>query len=337
VFNHVGRGFWAFQDVLSNREHSQYKDWFHVDFGRPGALGSAFWYEGWEGHYELVKLNLQNPAVREHIFGCVAGWVEQFGIDGLRLDVAYMLDADFLRGLRAYTKSLHPDFFLLSEIIHGDYNRLLASTDSCTNYECYKGIYSAINERNMFEIAYSLNRQFGPEGWTLYKNRHLLSFVDNHDVTRIASQIKQSANLPVAFGLLFSMPGVPCLYYGSEWGERAEKAPGSDAALRPCFAEPQSNSLTGFIRGLAAARAENPALRRGGYRQLYLTNTQLVFEREIPGEGRVVAAFNIDSAEHETGVLPTSGKLYDLLGKRYVDFGGKITLAPHSAALFRLD
>ena len=165
VFNHTGRGFWAFEDVLKNRENSPYKDWFNINFGGNSCYNDDLWYEGWEGHFELVKLNLRNPDVKNHLFSA---------IDGLRLDVAYCLDMDFLRELRGFCKGLKNDFLLLGEMLHGDYNRLVNDQmlDSCTNYECYKGLYSSFNSMNMFEISYSLNRQFGKENWTLYKGKH---------------------------------------------------------------------------------------------------------------------------------------------------------------------
>ncbi len=337
VFNHVGRGFWAFKDVLANREHSSFKDWFFIDFGRQGQAGDGFWYEGWEGHYELVKLNLKNRDVRDYLFGCVARWVELYGIDGLRLDVAYMLDEDFIRALRGFVKSLNPNFFLLGEAIHGDYSRIVNAEmlDSCTNYECYKGVWSSFNDRNMFEIGYSLNRQFGPEHWTLYKGKQLLSFLDNHDVTRFASILKDDANLEAAYGLLFAMPGIPCVYYGSEWGEKAEKSQG-DSALRPSFPAPVKNGLTAWMRTLAEIRGQNAGFRHGGYRQLYLTNGQMVFERESGGN-RVIAGINLTDSPHVTGVLPTSGKLFDLVNNRYVDFSGQLVLPPNSALLLRCD
>ena len=109
VFNHVGRGFWAFRDVQEKKWDSPYKDWFHIDFGGNTDRNDGFWYECWEGHSELVKLNLHNPAVVEHQFQAIRGWVEQFGIDGLRLDVAYCLPIDYLRQLRAFTDTLKPD------------------------------------------------------------------------------------------------------------------------------------------------------------------------------------------------------------------------------------
>lgn len=183
------------------------------------------WYEGWEGNYDLVKLNLRNEDVIQHIFSAIKGWVDEFDIDGLRLDVAYCLDHDFIRRLREFCDSLKPDFFLVGETLHGDYNQIMndAMLHSVTNYECYKGLYSSFNSMNMFEINHSLLRQFGPEQWTLYKGKHLLSFVDNHDVTRVASILTNEKHLPLIYALAFGMPGIPCVYYGSEWGEKAKK------------------------------------------------------------------------------------------------------------------
>ena len=148
-----------------------------------------------------------------------------------------MLDRDFLRRLHDFCQGLKPDFFLVGEMLHGDYNQLVNDQmlHSATNYECYKGLYSSFNSMNMFEIGHSLLRQFGPENWTLYKGKHLLNFVDNHDVTRVASILTNPEHLPLIYGILFAMPGIPCIYYGSEWGTEGVKQQGSDANLRPCF------------------------------------------------------------------------------------------------------
>lgn len=181
VFNHVGRGFGPFQDVVKNREGSAYTSWFYrIDFGGNSNYNDGLWYEGWEGNYDLVKLNLRNEAVINHLLESVKFWVDEFDIDGLRLDVAYSLDEDFVRRLRGYTQGLKEDFVLIGEMLHGDYNRMMNDSmlHSVTNYECYKGLYSSFNSMNMFEIVHSLMRQFGPENWTLYKGKHLLSFVD---------------------------------------------------------------------------------------------------------------------------------------------------------------
>ena len=215
VFNHVGRGFFAFLDVLKNREASPYKDWFHIDFNGNSHYNDGLWYEGWEGNYDLVKLNLKNDQVVNHILEAVSFWVEKFDIDGLRLDVAYCLDHDFVRRLRRHCDSLKEDFFLLGEMLHGDYKVLVNDEmlHSATNYECYKGLYSSFNSMNMFEIIHSLLRQFGPENWTLYRGKHLLSFVDNHDVTRAASILTNEEHLPLLYALCFGMPTPP------EWSQ----------------------------------------------------------------------------------------------------------------------
>ena len=211
VFNHVGRGFFGFQDVLKNRENSPYKDWFYLNFGGNDAWNDGLWYEGWEGNYDLVKLNLDNPAVCDYLVDSVKEWVKEFDIDGLRLDVAYMVNRNFLKRLRWETDQMKPAFYLIGEILGGDYRQIMnpEMCHSVTNYECYKGIYSSFNSMNMFEINSSLERQFGTDPWDLYPGMHLMSFVDNHDVTRIASNLTNKKQLPLAFALMCGMPGYP--------------------------------------------------------------------------------------------------------------------------------
>ncbi len=331
VFNHVGRGFWAFEDVLRKREASPYKDWFMIRFSDNDAYNDGLWYEGWEGHYELVKLNLNHPEVRRYLLDCVGYWMDEFGIDGLRLDVAYLLNRDFMRELRGYCQAKRADFFLFGEMLHGDYNQLTAPDmlQSVTNYECYKGLYSSFNSMNLFEIGYSLNRQFGPEYWTLYKGKHLLCFADNHDVTRVASILTNRSHLPPLYGLLFGMPGIPCIYYGSEWGETGEKKNG-DATLRPSFDTPKESELTAFIAKCAAAHRNNPALWRGDYRQVLLTNRQLIFSRCADGK-RIFVAVNADK-EPFTAHFAGCGKARGLLsGGMIENLGGGTVLAPYSA------
>lgn len=286
VFNHVGRGFWAFQDVLKNREKSPYVDWFaRIDFGGNDGYNDGLWYEGWEGNYDLVKLNLRNPKVVEHIFNAIRGWVDEFDIDGLRLDVAYCLDHDFLRQIHSFTKSLKPDFFLVGETLHGDYNVIMndAMLDSVTNYECYKGLYSSFNSKNLFEINHSLLRQFGKEQWNLYTGKHLLSFVDNHDVSRVASILEDPAHIVLIYPLMFGMPGIPSVYYGSEWGAKGRKEDG-DPALRACFEAPVENVLFQWISQIAEAKRQSPALCYGDFSSIVLTNEACIFERNYHGK-----------------------------------------------------
>lgn len=337
VFNHVGRGFWAFRDVLEKRWDSPYKDWFHLNFDGNSNYNDGLWYEGWEGNYDLVKLNLRNEEVVQHIFSCIGQWMEEFDIDGLRLDVAYCLDHDFLRRLRSYCDSLKPDFFLVGETLHGDYNQIMndAMLHSVTNYECYKGLHSSFNSMNMFEINHSLLRQFGPENWTLYKGRHLLSFVDNHDVTRVASILNNPAHLPLIYALAFGMPGIPCVYYGSEWGTKARKEEG-DPALRACFEEPEWNELTAFICRLAEMKKASAALNYGDFRSVLLTNHQCIFERKTEGE-RVLVAINADENDFTAHFDAGCGQAEDLLTGETHDFGGGSVLPGYSAAFWKME
>mgnify|MGYP004656861335 FL=1 len=337
VFNHVGRGFWAFQDVLEKRWDSPYKDWFHISFDGNSNYNDGLWYEGWECNYDLVKLNLRNEDVIQHIFSCIKGWVEEFDIDGLRLDVAYCLDHDFLRRLRSFCDGLKPDFFLVGETLHGDYNQWMNDSmlHSVTNYECYKGLYSSFNSMNMFEINHSLLRQFGPDNWTLYKGKHLLSFVDNHDVTRVASILSNENHLPLIYALAFGMPGIPCVYYGSEWGAKAKKEDG-DPALRACFEKPEWNDLTTFISKLAEAKKHSNALNYGDFRSVLLTNRQCIFERKTDSE-RVLVAINADDQPFMAHFDAGCGTAVDLITGETHDFGGGSELAPYSAAYWKME
>lgn len=336
VFNHVGRGFWAFQDVLKNRENSQYKDWFCIHFDGNSNYNDGLWYEGWEGHYELVKLNLQNNAVVDYIFSCIRGWVKEFDIDGLRLDVAYCLDEGFVRRLHDFARGLKEEFFLLGEMLHGDYNRMVndAMLDSCTNYECYKGLYSSFNSQNMFEIGHSIARQFGAENWTLYKGKHLMCFADNHDVSRIATILQNEKHLPLLYGLLFAMPGIPCIYYGSEWGATGDKTHGDDE-LRLSYDEPIHNDLTAEISAMAKAHKEQKALCYGDYNMLVLTNKQYIFERKYEDE-RVIIAINADSEAYTAHFNANAGCANELLSGAKHDFGGGSTLPPYSVQYWKI-
>ena len=337
VFNHVGRGFWAFRDVQEKKWDSPYKDWFHINFDGNSNYNDGFWYEGWEGHFELVKLNLRNPAVVDYLLDCVKFWVDEFDVDGLRLDVAYCLEADFLRRLRSFTEGLKPEFFLVGETLHGDYNRWVGDglLHSCTNYECYKGLYSSLNSMNLFEIVHSLKRQFGPEQWTLYKGKHLLCFADNHDVTRAASILTNPRHLPLIYGLLFGMPGIPCLYYGSEWGAPGEKSQGDDT-LRPVFDAPEWNELTDQIAAMARAHRESEALCQGDFKDLVLTNKQTVFQRQSEHE-RVLVAVNADSQPYWAHFDAGCGRAVDLITGKEHDFGGGSELPPYSAAFWKCE
>jgi glycosidase len=343
VFNHVGRDFWAFRDVQANGERSAYRDWFAgLRFDGQSPYGDPFAYEGWHGHFDLVKLNLGNPAVREHLFGAVESWIRDFGIDGLRLDAADVLDLDFQRALAYRCRQLAPDFWLFGEVVHGDYRRWAnpETLDSVTNYEVYKGLYSSLVDRNYFEIAYALNRQFGPGG--LYSALPLFNFVDNHDQDRVASRLDQLRLLYPLYLLLFTMPGVPSIYYGSEWGLRGERGPGDDSPVRPEIdlaagpglgAEPD---LAAAIVRLSGVRAGSTALRRGSYRQLHVSAEQLGFVREAAGESVVVLLNAADRPVELTVPSPRDGEWHDLLGSGTVHSAGGVIRAEVPASWGRV-
>ncbi|MCL2696690.1 MAG: alpha-amylase family glycosyl hydrolase [Oscillospiraceae bacterium] len=328
VFNHVGRDFWAFKDVREKKFASSYKDWFHIRDGNSNN-NDGFFYEGWEGHYDLVRLNQHNPAVKQHIFDAVTGWYNEFGINGLRLDVAYCLELDFLRELRRHCKGLMSDFWLMGETLHGDYNKWFnpEMLDSVTNYQCYKGLFSSFNDLNMFEIAHSINRMgslYGDRGKQLY------IFADNHDVSRIASGLKNEQHLAGVYTLMFTMPGVPGVYYGSEYGLKADKSQGDDA-LRPEFrlGEHADTALTDTIARLAKAHASLKPLYAGGYRQVVLNNQYYAFARECGGEA-VYALINASGSPQRMS-LGGNGNYTDVLGSGVHDVSREVVVPAYGA------
>ncbi|MBC8584744.1 DUF1653 domain-containing protein [Youxingia wuxianensis] len=318
VFNHVGRKFWAFEEVRKYGQSSPYCDWFaNLNFGSGNPMGDPFWYESWQGHFNLVKLNLKNSQVVEHLLGAVGAWIEEFKIDGLRLDAADCVDPEFFKCLRTFAKGKKDDFWLMGEVIHGDYNQWAnpEMLDSVTNYECAKGLYSSHNDYNYFEIAYSLNRQFGSGG--IYRNIYTYNFVDNHDVNRLASMLKTPEHIYNTYTLLYTIPGVPSLYYGSEWGIKGVKQGGSDAPLRPCLelgGIPDANyRLLEHLSRLGEIRRDYPALKYGEYEQILVKNRQLVFKR-YDGTQTVYVALNLDNGEERVEFKVTGEeKLYDTL------------------------
>ncbi len=334
VFNHVGRDFWAFRDVQERGVASPYRDWFFLDFSVQSPAGDTFSYEGWNGHFDLVKLNTTNPAVREHLFTAARLWLEDFGADGLRLDAADVLELGFQHDLAGVCRAVKPDCWLLGEVIHGDYREWagLGKLDATTNYELYKGLYSSHNDRNYFELAHTLKRQFGEGG--LYRDMPLYTFADNHDVPRSASILREPAHLYPLHILLLTVPGVPSLYYGSEWGVTGEKAPTSDAPLRPPLT-PETLESTGqhpdlcpVVQDLIKLRHVLPALKYGDYQELRVTSEQFVFARTWQGE-TVLVAVNASSEAVRLELPDLSGNWTDLLNTGRAVSGGRLELPPN--------
>lgn len=302
VFNHVGREFWAFKDIQKNGRNSKYCSWFSgLNFDSRSPMGDDFNYESWNGCYDLVKLNLWNREVVEYLLHAVEFWIDEFDIDGLRLDAADKIIFDFFKELKIFTEKKKDNFWLMGEIIHGDYNRWAnkESLDSVTNYECYKGIYSSHNDKNYFEIAYSLNRMFGNGG--IYKDLCLYNFVDNHDVNRLASTLKAQEYLYNVYTILYTMPGVPSIYYGSEYGIKAVKGDKTDLPLRPSVDEienyeDKNNELFDHIEKLGRIRAASEALKNGNYEQVIIKNEQYVFSRTSKND-KIYIVLNLSDKE----------------------------------------
>lgn len=329
VFNHVGRNFWAFSDLLKNNSH---KEWFNVNLEGNSPYNDGFWYEGWEGHYELVKLNLFNKDVRNYLLSVIKFWIDEFSIDGIRFDVAYSLNHDFIREVHDMTKKNNNDFWLMGEMIHGDYNLIMNNNmmDSVTNYECYKGIYSSLNSKNMFEIGYSLNRQFGEENWSLYKNKLLYTFLDNHDVSRFATIVKEKNHVPLGYALMFAMPGIPSIYYGSEWGIDGDKSKG-DNDLRPSLEKPIKNDLYDYIKKLCNIRKMSKALQLGSYKTIFQTNNQFAFLRKYENE-KIIFAINIDDKPYSINLKEVRG--VNILNNENID--GRVDLKGFDAVFIKV-
>ena len=332
VFNHVGRNFWAFKDVLEHKENSIYRYWFKIDFNGNTVFNDGFYYQAWENHFELVELNLENDEVINYLFDCIKYWIEEFDIDGLRLDVAYCLSENFLRKLRTFTTDIKNDFYLVGETLHGDYSRIMNDSmlHSVTNYQAYKGLWSSFNSSNFFEIEHTFQEHYIRQ----YPDSKELNFVDNHDVNRIASVLSDSKHLPLIYGLLFSMVGTPCIYYGSEWGAKGDKHLG-DEALRVSFEKPLTNELTSFITKLINIYHNSEALKYGKYQKLFLSNKQIVFERKSDNE-TIIVAINSEDNDFYANLNLHDKYAYDLISKTSTEINGGINIKGYSIAYYRL-
>ena len=299
VFNHTGRDFFAFKDIRKNREHSPYLNWYcNVNFYGNNEYNDGFSYDNWGGYNLLVKLNQRNPDVQNYICDVIRYWVSEFDVDGIRLDAADVLDFDFMRMLRRTAEEVKPDFWLMGEVIHGDYSRWVngETLHSVTNYALHKALYSGHNDHNYFEIAHTVKylQNMG--------NLDLYNFVDNHDVERIYTKLSNKAHFTPVHILLYTLPGVPSIYYGSEFGIEGRKERSSDDSLRPALSLDDyetalgDNPCTALIAALGQIRQHTPALSYGSYAELHLTNRQFAFARDLNDVRVVVTVNNDDNA-----------------------------------------
>jgi len=339
VFNHCGRDFFAFQEL--QKGNKEYVDWFSgVDFSKTSPLGDSFTYDTWAGHYELPKFNLRNEDVRCYLLNVAKYWIDTFDIDGMRLDAADVLEFSFMSELRRFTTAQKPDFWLMGEVVHGDYAKWV-NTDtlhSVTNYIMFKSLFSSHNDNNLFELAYNQQHILPSQGLPLY------NFLDNHDQPRIASNVHNPAFLGTLHTLLFTLPGIPSIYYGSEWGIHGKKENNSDQPLRPYIniESPPNDTpwLEGYIRKLADIRQKHKALKHGGYRQVYLEyHKPLVFERRYDDE-RIFVAVNIGSQhEHINLAREHHNSFWDLLSDRCIEqhSTNSIHIPPHSSLIIKAE
>ena len=330
VFNHTGRDFFAFQDIKKNRENSQYRDWYcNVNFGGNNSYNDGFSYENWGGYDLLVKLNQHNPAVKEYICDVIRFWVSEFDIDGIRLDAADVLDFEYMKALRHVANEVKQDFWLMGEVIHGNYSRWAndGTLHSVTNYMLHKALYSGHNDHNYFEVAHTIKYVSGMVG----NNMKLYSFVDNHDVERIYTKLNNKAHFLPVHVMLYTLPGIPSLYYGSEFGIEGKKEKFSDDSLRPALNYEDykdavnTNSYTKLIAALGKIRQNTPALCYGDYKELELQTTHFAYARTLDGKSVITTVNNGDNeVTMELACANSSEYVGALSGERVAVNGGRI-------------
>ena len=343
VFNHVGREFFAFKDLKEHRENSAYRDWFkNIHFDWNNDYNDGLYYDSWDGHGTLVNLNHQNPAVREYFLDVARFWISEFNIDGIRLDAADVLDFTFMRELRSVTDSCKQDFWLLGEVIHGDYTRWVNNEmlHSVTNYWLHKALYSGHNDHNYFEIAHTVKRC---TDMGMHIANAFYNFVDNHDVARIITKLNNKAHFFPVNVLLYTLPGKPSIYYGSEFAIEGEKKPYADEILRPELKiedykdAVNTNENTKRITALGNMRLNNQWVGEAGYRELLLTNRQYAFLREY-GDKRLVAIVNNDDNNADIN-LNIGGRFTELFSGETRDFDGnmQVNIAGNSGQVWISD
>ena len=330
VFNHTGRDFFAFQDIRQNRENSQYKDWYcNVNFWGNNSFNDGFSYDNWGGHDLLVKLNQRNPVVKDYICDVIRFWVSEFDVDGIRLDAADVMDFEYMKALRHVANEVKPDFWLMGEVIHGNYSRWAneGTLHSVTNYMLHKALYSAHNDHNYFEIAHTITYVGGMVG----KNLNLYTFVDNHDVERIYTKLKNKAHFVPVHVMLYTLPGIPSLYYGSEFGIEGRKERFSDDSLRPALNYEdykdavKNNECTKLIAALGKIRQNTPILMYGEYKQLELQTTHFAYARMMDGKSVITTVNNADNAVSMNVAAGNSAEYVGALtGQRVSVNGGRI-------------
>jgi cyclomaltodextrinase len=330
VFNHTGRSFGPFQEVLRKGPGAATEGWFDVDWPDTGwASGSEPGYRDFEGHHHLVALNHEGPEVAAFVAGVMKHWLAR-GADGWRLDAAYAVPPEFWRAVLAEVRAEYPKAYFVGEYIHGDYANEVeaASLGSATQYELWKAIWSSLNDANLYELAAALTRHNA-----LLETFAPLTFVGNHDVTRLASKLRNPDQLPLAIAVLLTVGGTPSIYYGDEQAFRGikEDRAGGDDAVRPSFpAKPADLAKAGWPiyhlhRELIGIRRRHPWLHRARTEVLKLSNEHLVYQARA-GTDAITVALNI-SAEASTLPVPSTTALV-LAGNGQLQPDGQAVMLP---------
>ena len=316
VFNHVGRGFPGFAQVLEQGPDAPRASWFRLTWPdgpwRPGVEPD---YVSFEGHQQLVALNHAEPQVAEHVGAVIRHWLER-GADGWRLDAAYAVPTSFWAQVLPPVRAAYPQAYLVGEVLHGDYAGYVRESglDSVTQYELWKAVWSSLNDGNFFELAWALERHN-----ELLDTFVPLTFVGNHDVTRLASRLDDERHLAHALLVLLTVAGTPSVYYGDEQGFRGvkEERAGGDDEIRPAFpAGPDQLAAYGWPtyrlhQDLIGLRRRHPWLHSARTRPLQLNNQQLSYETTGDG-GRLLVALNLSD---EPAELPVGGGRSILIGE----------------------
>ncbi|MFC4060352.1 alpha-amylase family protein [Planomonospora corallina] len=323
VFNHVGRSFPVFARAAGDPRAAA---WFRRETGETGAGGSigdaggTGEYATFEGHHRLVALDHDEPAVLDHVVRVMDHWLAR-GASGWRLDAAYAVPARFWRAALDRVRPRHPHAWFVGEVIHGDYAGYVhqSGLDSVTQYELWKAIWSSLNDGNLHELAWTLQRHVA-----LLETFTPLTFVGNHDVTRLASRLTDRRHLGHALAVLFTVGGVPSVYYGDEQGLTGvkEEREGGDDAVRPVFPAtpgelpPSGRPVHLLHRRLIGLRRRHPWLVRARTALPYLDNRAAALESADPADPghRLLTLLNLDDRPRrlpvETGglaVLESSG------------------------------
>lgn len=318
IFNYVGRDFWAFKDVQKNGVASKYCGWFqNLNFGKKSPYGDEFCYEGIDGRFNLVKLNLRNPNLINYLFEIMEFWINEFDIDGIKFDSAEFMDFDFFKRARKHCKKIKPDFWLLGDISQGDYKRWVNSEmlDSATNYELCNAIYNTFNEENFHILNHLVNKQYGNLG--LYKGMNLFNFADNHVLNKIMSSIKNENHVLNIYTILYTIVGVPSIYYGSEFSLKGEKINNFYEELRPCLEleelDFKKSEIYNHLKELGKIYKEYVSLRKGSYQTVLVEKSYWIYKKEY--ENQVSYIFmNLTDVEVEIKSDIEKLNYYDVFG-----------------------